>query len=169
MGVTIPRTQVFARCCCLLAPGAGLPSAGGKQGCCWCRRLLLGPLSTLHSVSVAPVTSPPCTVGQIFLVISTNIFGPETGGRFWYRAAADHCALVDNSDAIRSQHSASTSASSLVSCDHTTTQHPAPAAQTCPSTSHRRISAGRLVLLHRSAFCDHHEVLSASSVNDPFD
>ena len=116
MGVTIPRTQVFARCCCLLAPGAGLPSAGGKQGCCWCRRLLLGPLSTLHSVSVAPVTSPPCTVGQIFLVISTNIFGPETGGRFWYRAAADHCALVDNSDAIRSQHSASTS--SLVIIQH---------------------------------------------------
>ena len=50
VGVTIPRTQVFARCCCLLAPGAGLPTAaGGKQGCCWCGRLLLGPLSTIHS------------------------------------------------------------------------------------------------------------------------
>ena len=36
-----------AAVCWRLVPAC--PAAGGKQGCCWCGRLLLGPLSTIYS------------------------------------------------------------------------------------------------------------------------
>ena len=55
--------------------------------------------ATIHSAQCQRATGDLTSMhsgANIFLVITTNIFGPETGGRFWSGAAADHCALVDN-------------------------------------------------------------------------